>query len=272
MWNRELNKKHSDKLIEFCRDKKVLIMGNSISLFNEPRGNFIDSFDVVVRLGMGFPRTDFREYLGSKADVWFFTGFRANSYIHFKNTPFKIFNLIEKEFYSKISPPYMSVPYFFYSEDFQLYRDYFLMGNAGHVRNLIKTVCGGKFDKENRISQGAFAIAYFIHMIRSYSELHIYGFDFFESTVQYKLNNEINEISSFHLPIPTSKGKNSNPHTNLYGDSNKHYEKKYINDLRDQNKITIHRMNSIQQTPEFNERINKLIEKYRSGAVLVTEN
>ena len=70
MWNRALNDQFVLKLRAFCQGKKVLIVGNALSLFAKPYGEFIDSFDVVVRVGKGFPHPEFKDHLGTKKDVW----------------------------------------------------------------------------------------------------------------------------------------------------------------------------------------------------------
>ena len=236
MWNERLNDKFTNRLIGFCQNKRVLIVGNAVSLFNEPRGDFIDSFDVVVRLGKGYPWPEFKEYLGTKSDVWVLSMLRANHYKDFKDTPYQVLNISQLSIYDKERTT-TTISKHFFESGFELYKDYFLMGNINQTRALIKKAYG-KVDMKERASQGALTLAYFTNIIRSYSELHVIGFDFFEGKVRYELMGHVNEVSSFHLPVPSVKGINSNPHAGLY--TGGHPDKDYILKLKEEGKIIFH--------------------------------
>ena len=118
-------------------------------------------------------------------------------------------------------------------------------------------------NKDERMSQGAMVLSYFTNIIKSYKELHVIGFDFFEGKLQYKLpgENEVNEVSSFHLPLPTYKGKNSNPHAGLYVEEN--LDKKYIERLIKEKRIVFHKMENMSPPPE---NIQLIMSKYRPRA------
>lgn len=264
MWNERLNDKFTNRLIGYCQNKRVLVVGNAISLFANSYGDFIDSFDVVVRMGKGIPYPEFKQHLGSRTDVWVGSILRASSHVHFKDAPFKVINITQIPLYDE-SKTNVSIPKLFYSNDFQIYRDYFLMGNHNMTRSLVKKAYG-HIDVKNRLSQGAMTLAYFTNIIQKYKELHVIGFDFFEGKLQYKLDNDINEVSSFHLPIPTYKGKNSNPHAGLYIEEN--LDKKYIEGLIARNKIVFHKMANVEPPPE---NIELMMSKYRPKATLVEE-
>jgi len=263
MWNKRLNEKFTNRLIGYCQGKRVIVVGNSISLFNKPYGEFIDSFDVVVRMGKGYPWPTFKEHLGSKTDVWVLSILRANHYKDFIGTPYQVLNISQMSIYDK-NKTTTTISKYFYEDDFELYNDYFLMGNARETRNLIK-LAYGKVDINDRASQGALTLSYFTNIIKSYKELHVIGFDFFEGRLQYKIHNEINEISSFHLPVPANKGTNSNPHAGLY--TKELLDKKYILSLKEQNKIIFHEMEKIEDTPQ--EKIDLLMSKYRKHATFI---
>lgn len=265
MWNRRLNDKFENRLIGYCQNKRVLIVGNSISLFNKPYGEFIDSFDVVVRMGKGYPWPEFKEHLGSKTDVWVLSILRANHYPDFKGTPFQVLNISQISVYdSKKSTTTISKH--FYEEDFEIYKDYFVMGDIKKTRALIKTAYG-TVDINQRASQGALTLAYFTNIIRSYKELHVIGFDFFEGKVQYEMNGEVNEVSSFHLPVPSLKGSNSNPHAGMLVEG--HPDKRYIQRLRDQGKIIFHEMEPLVNTPELQDKVQLIMNKFRKRATLL---
>jgi hypothetical protein len=265
MWNRRLNDKFENRLIGYCQNKRVLIVGNSISLFNKPYGEFIDSFDVVVRMGKGYPWPEFKEHLGSKTDVWVLSILRANHYPDFKGTPYQVLNISQISVYdSKKSTTTISKH--FYEEDFEIYKDYFVMGDIKKTRALIKTAYG-TVDINQRASQGALTLAYFTNIIRSYKELHVIGFDFFEGKVQYEMNGEVNEVSSFHLPVPSLKGSNSNPHAGMLVEG--HPDKRYIQRLRDQGKIIFHEMEPLVNTPELQDKVQLMMDKFRKKATLL---
>lgn len=265
MWNKRLNDKFENRLIGYCQNKRVLIVGNSISLFNKPYGEFIDSFDVVVRMGKGYPWPEFKEHLGSKTDVWVLSILRANHYPDFKGTPFQVLNISQISVYdSKKSTTTISKH--FYEEEFEIYKDYFVMGDIKKTRALIKTAYG-TVDINQRASQGALTLAYFTNIIRSYKELHVIGFDFFEGKVQYELNGEVNEVSSFHLPVPSLKGSNSNPHAGMLVEG--HPDKRYIQRLRDEGKIIFHEMEPLVNTPELQDKVQLMMNKFRWRATLL---
>lgn len=265
MWNKRLNDKFENRLIGYCQNKRVLIVGNSISLFNKPYGEFIDSFDVVVRMGKGYPWPEFKEHLGSKTDVWVLSILRANHYPDFKGTPFQVLNISQISVYdSKKSTTTISKH--FYEEDFEIYKDYFVMGDIKKTRALIKTAYG-TVDINQRASQGALTLAYFTNIIRHYKELHVIGFDFFEGKVQYEMNGEVNEVSSFHLPVPSLKGSNSNPHAGMLVEG--HPDKRYIQRLRDQGKIIFHEMEPLVNTPELQDKVQLMMDKFRKKATLL---
>ena len=265
MWNKRLNDKFENRLIGYCQGKRVLIVGNSISLFNKPYGEFIDSFDVVVRLGKGYPWPEFKEHLGSKTDVWVLSILRANHYPDFKGTPYQVLNISQISVYDSKKNT-TTVSKHFYEEDFEIYKDYFIMGDIKKTRALIKTAYG-TVDINQRASQGALTLAYFTNIIRHYKELHVIGFDFFEGKVQYEMNGEINEVSSFHLPVPSFKGSNSNPHAGMLVEG--HPDKRYIQRLRDEGKIIFHEMEPLADTPELQDKVQLIMNKFRKKATLL---
>ncbi len=265
MWNKRLNDKFENRLIGYCQNKRVLIVGNSISLFNKPYGEFIDSFDVVVRMGKGYPWPEFKEHLGSKTDVWVLSILRANHYPDFKGTPFQVLNISQISVYDSKKNT-TTISKHFYEEEFEIYKDYFVMGDIKKTRALIKTAYG-TVDINQRASQGALTLAYFTNIIRSYKELHVIGFDFFEGKVQYEMNGEVNEVSSFHLPVPSLKGSNSNPHAGMLVEG--HPDKRYIQRLRDQGKIIFHEMEPLVNTPELQDKVQLMMDKFRKRATLL---
>lgn len=262
MYNKELNERSTEKLRQFCKDKKVIIVGNSVSLFANEYGDMIDSYDVVVRMGKGVPYPEFKKYLGSKTDCWMLSALRATSYKYFKNVRFKVLNITQLNLYQDTDK--FGISKCFFEDDLQIYKDFFLIGNIEETKDLIKKAHIIDLNEKNRISQGAMCISYFLNKIATQKETHIIGFDFFESRVQYLMKGEVNEVSSFHMPIPLFKGPNSNPHTGLYSVENK--DKEYIMDLANRGLVHFHEMEN-KEVPE--QQAKMLLRKHRPGTELV---
>ena len=66
----EWNNIKKSKLLE---NKTVCLVGNSVEILNYNKGEFIDSHDVVIRLGRGIPHKH-SDQIGRKMDIWA-TGF-----------------------------------------------------------------------------------------------------------------------------------------------------------------------------------------------------
>lgn len=209
MYNQELNDRCLCLLKDYCKDKKVILVGNSVSLLNEDYGKFIDSYDVVVRIGKGVPLKRYQKNVGSRTDVWMTASFRASMYDSFKDAKFKILNFIQSGFYHPNAPT-VNFPTEILGEDFQIYRDYLLAGSAKEQKALCEKVYpkaqGNNWRTSPRISQGMFAILFFQDVVKTYGTLDIIGFDFFESKLRYKLKDgkedDEKEVSSWHVPLP----------------------------------------------------------------------
>lgn len=236
MYNKKLNDAWLSKLRERCKGKRVLILGNSISLFDKQKklGELIDSYDVVVRFGRGFPHEKAREYLGSKTDVWCFGNLRASSFHLWKDVPFKMLNFLQIYFYKK-SPTVMDcllVPKLFMQEDFQLYRDYFLFGSLKRQQSIVAHAFDDQqLNVEKRISQGVFT-TFFFAMLTQASKVDLAGFDSMSHFVEYEWRGNLKSASSWHIPIPKDNGRFVNVHDH---DSDKYV----LNKLLNQNKIEI---------------------------------
>lgn len=264
MWNEKLNLEWESKLREYCSGKRVLIVGNALSLFSKPQGEFIDSFDVIVRMGKGYPHVPVREYLGSRTDVWMGSILRLSEHARFTDTPFKVINLSQIPLYENEKKG-ITISKDFFKNSLQVYKDYFLLGNMYMHHKLIRDAYG-KVSKDMRASQGAITISYFVNLIKSQSELHLIGFDFFESKFTYKMDGELNEISSFHLPIPLLKGKNSLPHEDHERQIS--FDKVFVNKLMEQNKVIHHPM-QVGELPK--DVMDFIIQNYRPNVEPVYE-
>jgi len=223
MYNAELNNKWIGHLKNFVADKKVLLVGNSLSLFADKTGELIDSYDVVIRVGKGLPYTEFKEFLGSKFDVWSFGVLRSGA-INQVTAPFKIYNFAQVHFYNK--KDMLVTPAFMYNDKHQVYRDYFLIGSIRDLKGYLRF-----FPKDcDRISQGLITLLFFIDKIKSYKDITLYGFDFFENHLSFNLSDGEKQSYSWHLP--KTKTGAVMPHSNKL-------EKPFIERLASKNLINI---------------------------------
>ena len=49
--------------------KRLILVGNSVEILQYQYGDYIESFDTVVRFGQGYPMTR-KLSLGSRTDIW----------------------------------------------------------------------------------------------------------------------------------------------------------------------------------------------------------
>ena len=62
--------KQNQDYLNFLKDKKVIIVGPAESLLERGDGQFIDSFDVVVRVNRGIePTLKNNDKLGTRTDI-----------------------------------------------------------------------------------------------------------------------------------------------------------------------------------------------------------
>ena len=53
-------------LVNFCNNKRILVVGNAQTLIRKDNSKFIDSFDVVIRINHAVPSN----LIGKKTDIW----------------------------------------------------------------------------------------------------------------------------------------------------------------------------------------------------------
>lgn len=67
-------------LKNYCSGKSVILLGNSVAIFDKANGEDIDGFDVVVRMNDGYPGGKrfrdskrgprIKEFIGERTDIW----------------------------------------------------------------------------------------------------------------------------------------------------------------------------------------------------------
>ena len=71
---------------EFLKNKRVVLVGNSVEMMNYEYGDFIDSFDVVIHHGAAIAKTQAQyKNLGSRTDIWITGTFRFHVVVSTKS-------------------------------------------------------------------------------------------------------------------------------------------------------------------------------------------
>ena len=173
---------------EFVKDKRVIIVGNSVEMMKYEYGDFIDSFDIVVHLGAAISRgTKFHKHLGSRTDIWATGTFRFGCYndnpeefisgqfkdtlILFNRARTKLLNVDAIIPWEKQLPKVPRMDMFCDVELIELLDEFkYLEGFGNGIR-------GPK--NGMRPSGGFLTILYFLRKVQTYKSLDIIGFDFF---------------------------------------------------------------------------------------------
>ena len=84
--------------------KRLILVGNSVEILQYQYGDYIESFDTVVRFGRGMPY-DYPSSLGSRTDIWV-TGFLRMNCAKF----FNCVNLLNRSRIHMDRPPKDNLP------------------------------------------------------------------------------------------------------------------------------------------------------------------
>lgn len=231
MYNKQLNDQCTKKFQDYVSGKRVLLVGNAASMFSsENHGELVDSYDVVLRFGKGWPDPRDAAYLGTRKDVWFFGPGRAGVYHRFADTKWRIYTPSQLKVYENAMD--FMIPGIMCNGTLQVYRDFFMTGTSDEVLALNKKV-NGDLSNEARLSQGIQCVDWFVNKVKAQSSLTLIGFDFFGKTFEYNFDNsrapnipKHHHASSWHCPL-NSKQYDGNPHA-LSSDGTESNEKKYI--------------------------------------------
>jgi hypothetical protein len=238
VYNAILNKVCIEELKEYVNGKRVLLVGNAATIFSDKHhGELIDSYDVVLRFGKGVPYSKYKEYLGTKRDIWFFGSARAGMWQQFLQSRFRILTMSQINLY-KDDEQSLLLNKRMFDGSLQVYRDFMLTGNTQYMYKMVRDI-HGKVDPELRLSQGAQAVHFFDKVIKTQKSISLAGFDFFEHEFRYayevqKTGSRIPKehvIGSWHCPL-TAPGFVANPHTMKK-------EVEYFNSIKN---LHVHRM------------------------------
>ena len=173
-------------ILSILENKNVVLVGNSVEILNYKKGEFIDSHDVVIRMGRGVPRPRHYEAIGKRTDLWA-TGFlRAEQMIkrpELKEVP----KLLNRTRINLLTARSLEVDAEFHTmftdnELLDLYEEF------GYVNN----------ETLGRPSNGFIVLLWLIKKAWVWKSLTLVGFDFFAKKAPFKVGAAY--PNSWHLP------------------------------------------------------------------------
>ena len=225
------------------KDKRVIIVGNSVEMMKYEYGDFIDSFDIVVHLGAAISRgEEYHKNLGSRTDIWSTGTFRLHCYNdvvdEFINGQFKdtmvIFNRVRTKLldvdsivsWEKSLPQIPKIDMF---NDLEIIK---ILNDLNYLRGFGNGIEGPA--NSQRPSGRFMTILYFLKKVKTYKSLDIIGFDFFRKVTNVHRGpadeKNVNKPFSWYLPIRSEKTGITHPH-------NKNLEFNYIKKLEEDKKL-----------------------------------
>ena len=175
-------------LQQLTKDKTLILVGNSVEILQYEYGDYIESFDTVVRFGRGAPY-DYTSSLGSRTDIWV-TGFlRVNA-----RKFFDCLTLFNRSRIHMNKPSTTILP-----KDFK-YTDMFSDEEIIDIHDKLGVVPSKPVGW--RPSQGFMAILFFLLKCECKS-ITLIGFDFFSKKLPFKTGED--NPSSWHMPVNTQK-------------------------------------------------------------------
>ena len=173
-------------ILDILENKNVVLVGNSVEILNYKKGNFVESHDVVIRMGRGIPRPRHYEAIGKRTDIWV-TGFlRAEQMMdrpELKGVP----KLLNRTRINLLTARALDVPEQFHTmfsdnELLEIYREF------GYKNN----------ETLGRPSNGFIALLWLIKKAWVWKSLTIVGFDFFAKAAPFRVGAAY--PNSWHLP------------------------------------------------------------------------
>ena len=183
-----------DRLIRKIINKNIIFVGNSVEILQHKHGEWIDSHDIVVRFGKGYPTEDKWESIGSRTDIWISGFLRSKHQVYYPDS-IKLLNRARVDLDSDVSRHKIGNDWITMFSDYELktiYDEFGIKNNDFHAK---------------RPSNGFISILFFTRMVDVWKKLSLIGFDFFAKDAGFKVGNAV--PYSWHLPINTV---NENPH------------------------------------------------------------
>lgn len=265
MYNANLNSAEIENFRNYVAGKRIVLVGNSASMFSDPNhGEYIDAHDVVIRMGKGVPYVRYKEYLGTKTHVWFFGTSRAGMYQAFIRAPYKIMTGSQIALYRENEDNLLFSKELM-NGNLEIYQDFFLTGDTNYLLDMTREI-HGKIEPEIRLSQGVQALHFLVNKVCTYKSIDLIGFDFFASDFEYTYNTDKRNIprshptTSWHMPL-VSKSYAGNPHIH------DNAEEAYIRSLSDQG------VNIYEMPKELNmAKLAEVLKDLRGSQAQIKEN
>ena len=100
------------RIAKLIKDKRIAIIGNASSMLYYKHD--IDSYDVIIRINLGYPIEDLKEQLGTRTDIWMICGgfsSRCNTLEGYKKlNPLYTVSIDRNEELDTIIPNYIRYP------------------------------------------------------------------------------------------------------------------------------------------------------------------
>ena len=173
------------EVLDILENKNVVLVGNSVEILNHEKGEHIDSFDVVIRMGKGYPRPSHNKMNGKRIDLWASGFLRAEQHQHRIEVP-KLLNRTRIDLNKK--PRELKGNWLTMFSDEELFEIY---DEFGYVNN----------ETLGRPSNGFIVLLWLIKKAWVWKSLTLIGFDFFAKSAPFKVGEM--HPNSWHLPRNT---------------------------------------------------------------------
>ena len=171
-------------ILDILENKNIVLVGNSVEILNHQKGNHIDSFDVVIRMGKGYPRPHYNKFIGKKMDIWASGFLRAEAHMDSIKVP-KLLNRTRIDLNKPREVDGEWVTMFTDEELFEIYDEFGYENNA----------------TLGRPSNGFIVLLWLIKKAWVWKSLTLIGFDFFAKSAPFKVGEM--HPNSWHLPRNT---------------------------------------------------------------------
>ena len=171
-------------ILDILENKNIVLVGNSVEILNHQKGNHVDSFDVVIRMGKGYPRPHYNKFIGKKMDIWASGFLRAEAHMDRIEVP-KLLNRTRIDLNKPREVEGEWVTMFTDEELFEIYDEFGYENNA----------------TLGRPSNGFIVLLWLIKKAWVWKSLTLIGFDFFAKSAPFKVGEM--HPNSWHLPRNT---------------------------------------------------------------------
>ena len=177
-----------DEFKEFIKGKSVILVGNSVIGLNEEKGDYIDSFDVVVRFGKGLPIKGSDKYIGTRTDVWATGELRMGLHHRVPSEAQIIFT--PSTLKSSLEPSWSQMPF----------TKHLLAYTRPEIDRLSKEY---NLPSDRRLSNGCIVSLWFANVVTDWKSLTWVNFDAFKNSFIFYSNKigQNTSAASWHLPV-----------------------------------------------------------------------